>query len=76
MASIAENMAGDRTSARRLLDQAEATTTGLGYLHSTLAVLQARALSGFFEADLDAVRSPPQRERVSPESDRPLRARR
>jgi hypothetical protein len=57
MASIAESMAGDRASARRLLDEAEVTTTGLAYLHGKLAVLQARALNGFFEADLDAVRS-------------------
>jgi predicted ATPase/DNA-binding CsgD family transcriptional regulator len=57
LASIAESMAGDRASARRLLDEAEVTTTGLGYLHGTLSVLQARALNGFFEADLGAVRS-------------------
>jgi DNA-binding NarL/FixJ family response regulator len=57
MASIAENMAGDHASARRLLDEAEVTITGLAYLHGRLGVLQARALNGFFEADIGAVRS-------------------
>jgi predicted ATPase/DNA-binding CsgD family transcriptional regulator len=57
MASNAENMAGDHASARCLLDEAHATATGLAYPAGTLAVLQARAINGFFEADLDAVRS-------------------
>jgi predicted ATPase/DNA-binding CsgD family transcriptional regulator len=57
MASNAENMAGDHASARCLLDEADATAAGLAYPAGTLAVLQARALNGFFEADLDAVRS-------------------
>ncbi len=57
MASIAESMAGDRASARRLLGEAQAATTGLGYLSGTISVLQAQALNGFFDADLGAVRS-------------------
>jgi predicted ATPase/DNA-binding CsgD family transcriptional regulator len=57
MASIAENMAGDRASARWLLDEARGITAGVAHAPGTLAVLQARALSGFFEADLQAVRS-------------------
>jgi predicted ATPase/DNA-binding NarL/FixJ family response regulator len=58
MASVAENMAGDRASARRLLDEAQVVvTTGLDYLPAVLSLLQARALNGFFEGDLDAVRS-------------------
>jgi predicted ATPase/DNA-binding CsgD family transcriptional regulator len=57
MASIAEDMAGDRASARRLLDEAEAVTTGLDDLAATLGVLQARALHGLFEGDLAAARS-------------------
>jgi predicted ATPase/DNA-binding CsgD family transcriptional regulator len=57
MASIAESMAGDHVSARRLLEEAQVTTAGLGYLHGTISVLQARALNGFHEGDLDAVRS-------------------
>jgi predicted ATPase/DNA-binding CsgD family transcriptional regulator len=51
MASIAENMAGDRASARRLLDEA----VGMAGFCGQPAVLQARALNGFFTADLDAV---------------------
>jgi predicted ATPase/DNA-binding NarL/FixJ family response regulator len=57
MASNAENMAGNHGSARCLLDEADRTAQGLGYPPGTLSVLQARALNGFFEADLDAVRS-------------------
>jgi predicted ATPase/DNA-binding CsgD family transcriptional regulator len=57
MASIAENMAGDHASARSLLDEAHVTAGGLAYPPGALAVLQARVLNGFFEADLDAVRS-------------------
>jgi predicted ATPase/DNA-binding CsgD family transcriptional regulator len=57
MASVAENMAGDSASARRLLDEARVVTTGLDDLPATLAVLQAQALNGFFEGDLEAVRS-------------------
>jgi predicted ATPase/DNA-binding CsgD family transcriptional regulator len=57
MASNAENMAGDHASARRLLDEAQVTAAGLAFPPGTLAVLQAQALNGFFEADLDAVRS-------------------
>jgi DNA-binding CsgD family transcriptional regulator len=51
-------MAGDRPSARRLLDQAEAATTGLeNDVSAMLMLLQARALGGLFEGDLDGVRS-------------------
>jgi predicted ATPase/DNA-binding CsgD family transcriptional regulator len=57
MASITEGLAGDHAAARRLLDEAHVTTTGLAYPPGSLAVLQARVLNGFFEADLDAVRS-------------------
>ncbi len=57
MASIAENMAGDRASARRLLTEAQGITAGLDDLPATLMLLQARALNGLFEGDLDAVRS-------------------
>jgi predicted ATPase/DNA-binding CsgD family transcriptional regulator len=56
VASIAENLAGDHASARRLLDEAQGTI-GRAYPQGALAVLQARALNGFFEADLAAVRS-------------------
>jgi predicted ATPase/DNA-binding CsgD family transcriptional regulator len=57
MASIAENMAGDRASARRLLEEARVATAGLHDHAATLAFLQAQALDGLFEGDLETVRS-------------------
>jgi len=54
MASIAENMAGDRASARRLLDEARAATEGLDDHSSVVSLLQALALDGLFEGDLPA----------------------
>jgi predicted ATPase/DNA-binding CsgD family transcriptional regulator len=57
MASVAENMAGNRAAAGRLLDEAQVATTGLDDVAATLALLQARALDGFFAGDLDAVRA-------------------
>jgi DNA-binding CsgD family transcriptional regulator len=57
MASIAEAMAGDRASARRLLDDAQANTAGLDDPLAQIAVLQARAMNGLFDGDLDAVTS-------------------
>ena len=57
MASVAENMAGQHAAARRLLAEAAAATDGLDYPSGPISVLQARALSGFTEADLDTVRS-------------------
>jgi predicted ATPase/DNA-binding CsgD family transcriptional regulator len=56
MAANAENMAGDRAAAQRLIDEAQANT-GPAYPPGTLAVLQARTFDGFFGADLDAVRA-------------------
>ena len=57
MGSIAANMAGDRASARRLLDEAQVVTAGLDDVPSTLAILQARSLDGLFAGDLEAVTS-------------------
>jgi predicted ATPase/DNA-binding CsgD family transcriptional regulator len=57
MASIAANMAGDRAAAKRLLDEAQAVTAGLDDVPSTLALLQARSLDGFFNGDLEAASS-------------------
>lgn len=57
MASIAANMAGDRASARRLRDEAQAVAGGIDDVGAALVVLQARAFGGLFEGDLDAVRS-------------------
>jgi predicted ATPase/DNA-binding CsgD family transcriptional regulator len=54
---IAANMAGDRPSARRLLDEARAVTAGLDDVPAALAFLQARSLHGFFEGDLEAASS-------------------
>ncbi len=56
MASIAESMAGDRASARRLLDEAQVVTPALDDVPGTLMLLQARALNGLFGGDLKAVR--------------------
>jgi predicted ATPase/DNA-binding CsgD family transcriptional regulator len=57
MAANAENMAGDHAAAQRLIKEADLTTDGLAYPPGPVAVLQARALDGFFRGDLDAVRS-------------------
>jgi DNA-binding CsgD family transcriptional regulator len=57
LSSIAESMAGDHASARRLRDEAHVTATGLAYPTGTVSLLQARALNGFFEADLGQVSS-------------------
>jgi predicted ATPase/DNA-binding CsgD family transcriptional regulator len=58
MASIAANVAGDRSSARRLLDEAaQITATGLDYPPAPIAVLQARAFNGFFGGDHGEVRA-------------------
>ena len=59
MAAVAANMAGDRAAARRLLGEADAAAASLGraYPSGLIAVLQARALDGFFSADLGAVRA-------------------
>ena len=57
MASVAANMAGDRESARELLQEALSLTAGLSDVSAQLGLLQARALDGLFNGDLDAVRS-------------------
>jgi len=57
MASIAEDIAGQRAVARRLLDEAAAVTNGLDDVPASLTFLQARALHGIFDDDVDAVRS-------------------
>jgi DNA-binding CsgD family transcriptional regulator len=57
MASIAANMAGDRASSRRLLDEARGVADGLDDPGATLMTYQAGALNGFLDGDLDAVRS-------------------
>jgi predicted ATPase/DNA-binding CsgD family transcriptional regulator len=58
MASVAANMAGDRAAARRLLDEDLAVTKGLDDdVAATVGLLQAQAINGLFEADLEAVRA-------------------
>ena len=57
MAANAAIMAGDRATARRLLDEARSTAADLAYPPGRLAVLQAQSFGGFFEADLDSART-------------------
>src|SRR5207302_906620 len=57
MASIAENMAGDPGSARRYLDESAVVTTPLDDFPARISLLQARALNGFFQGDIEIVRA-------------------
>ncbi|MDA8203995.1 MAG: LuxR C-terminal-related transcriptional regulator [Chloroflexi bacterium] len=57
MASIAANMAGDRASARRFLDETRDVAADLDDVGSALSALQAQAMDGFFGGDPEAVRS-------------------
>jgi predicted ATPase/DNA-binding NarL/FixJ family response regulator len=57
MASVAANMGADRGSAMALLNEAQVIAKGFDDVAGKVAILQARALNGFFEGDLDAVRS-------------------
>jgi len=57
MASIAENLAGERASAIRLLGEAVIVTGPLDVFPAQISVLQAQALNGFFEGDIEAVRA-------------------
>ena len=57
MSSIAANMAGDRASARRLLDEAKAVTAGVDDVTAALTLLLARSFDGFFEGNLEAASS-------------------
>ena len=56
MASIAANMAGDRVTARRFIDEAH-VTDHLDDVGAAQALLQARALDGFFAGDVEAATS-------------------
>jgi predicted ATPase/DNA-binding NarL/FixJ family response regulator len=57
MSSIAESMASDPESAKRFHDEATVVTSGLDDITARVSLLQARALNGFFEGELEAVRS-------------------
>lgn len=54
LASITENMAGNRAAAKTLLEEAGAVAAGIDYYRGSIGVLQARSLNGFFTADLDS----------------------
>src|SRR5438067_5858245 len=56
MASIAENMAGDPGSARRLLDESAVVADHLDDFPAKISVLQAQALNGFFQGDIETVK--------------------
>jgi predicted ATPase/DNA-binding CsgD family transcriptional regulator len=56
MASIADNMAGDRTSAMRLLAEADEAAAGLDDVPAKVSVLQARALGALFEGDSETLK--------------------
>jgi predicted ATPase/DNA-binding CsgD family transcriptional regulator len=51
MASIAENMLGERQSAGRLLDEARAASNGLNDVPAALGLLQAVAIDGLLAGD-------------------------
>jgi ATP/maltotriose-dependent transcriptional regulator MalT len=57
MASIAQVLAGDLASARRLLDEAERVASQVDDVATRVAILQARCLNAVFEGDVDAVRT-------------------
>jgi predicted ATPase/DNA-binding CsgD family transcriptional regulator len=57
MASMAENLAGDRALAERFLDESHGLVGGLDDLPVKLMFLQAQAFNGLFEGDLDVVRT-------------------
>src|SRR5438132_4972593 len=57
MASIAANFAGDRPSALRLLEESAMVTGPLDDYPAQISLLQARALNGFFEGDIEAVKA-------------------
>jgi predicted ATPase/DNA-binding CsgD family transcriptional regulator len=57
LAAIADNLAGDRRSAVRHLEDAEAIIGGGGDLGARLTYFQSRSLNGFFVGDLNEARS-------------------
>jgi len=57
MSSIAETIAGDRAAAGRLLEEARLVTARLDDLPARLTFLQAQALNGLFEGNLETVRA-------------------
>jgi predicted ATPase/DNA-binding CsgD family transcriptional regulator len=57
MLSIAANMAGDRASALKMLDEAAAIAAEIDDVPTKVGVLQARSLNAIFEADFGALRA-------------------
>jgi predicted ATPase/DNA-binding CsgD family transcriptional regulator len=57
MASIADNLAGDQTAARKLLAEAHDVAQRCAGPSALISVLQARALNGMADGNLDAVRA-------------------
>jgi predicted ATPase/DNA-binding CsgD family transcriptional regulator len=57
MASIAANMAGDRATALKMLDDAASIAGEIDDVATKVGVLQARSLNAIFEGDFDAMRA-------------------
>ncbi len=57
MLSIAANMAGDRGTALRMLDEAASIAGEIDDVPTKVGVLQARSLNAIFEADFGALRA-------------------
>jgi predicted ATPase/DNA-binding CsgD family transcriptional regulator len=57
MASIAANMAGDRATALRMLDEAAAVASETDDVPTKVGVLQARSFNAIFEGDFEALRA-------------------
>jgi DNA-binding CsgD family transcriptional regulator len=56
MASIAANMAGDRATALKMLDESASIAGEIDDVATRVGVLQARSLNAIFEGDFDAMR--------------------
>jgi predicted ATPase/DNA-binding CsgD family transcriptional regulator len=56
-ASTAAHMAGDHGSARRLLAEAEAITQRVDHYPATMGLVQAQAISAFFDGDLERAKA-------------------
>jgi predicted ATPase/DNA-binding CsgD family transcriptional regulator len=57
MLSIAANMAGDRASALKMLDEADSIAGEIDDVPTKVGVLQARSLNAIFEGDFGALRA-------------------
>ncbi|HSS92429.1 MAG TPA: LuxR C-terminal-related transcriptional regulator [Candidatus Dormibacteraeota bacterium] len=56
LASVGENLAGDRVAADRLLEEARIVTGKVDDYPATITFIQARALNAVFRGDLDTAR--------------------